>query len=54
MGFVKDGTGSRMGLRSKRLAAIIENGVVTAINIDEKGLQDTSADAVLALLSTRV
>jgi peroxiredoxin len=39
-----------MGIRSKRYAAIIENGVVTSIEIDEKGMEKSSAEAILKLL----
>jgi peroxiredoxin len=48
LGLTKDGTGSRMGLRSKRYAAVIEYGVVKLINVDEKGMTLSSADAVLS------
>ena len=47
---VKDATGSRMGLRSQRYAMIVESGKITAINIDTKGLEKSSAEAILALL----
>ena len=46
----KDATGSRMGVRSKRFAALIENGIITAINVDEKGLVESSAEKILSLL----
>jgi peroxiredoxin len=46
----KDATGSRMGLRSKRYAAIIENGEVKEMLIDEKGLGNSSAENVLSKL----
>jgi peroxiredoxin len=39
-----------MGLRSKRFAAIVENGVFTSLQIDEKGYQNSSAENILTLL----
>jgi len=50
LGLTKDATGSRMGVRSKRFAAVLEYGTVVALNIDEKGLNSTSADQILELL----
>lgn len=50
LNLVKDATGSRLGLRSKRFAAIIENGEIVKLNVDEKGLETTSAEHVLAQL----
>ena len=50
LGLVKDGSGSRMGLRSKRYAAVIEYGVVKLMNVDEKGMAVSSADEVLSAL----
>eukprot|EP01041_Mallomonas_annulata_P011244 gene11244-23517_t len=50
LGLTKDATGSRMGVRSKRFAAIIENGTIMTLNIDEKGLVESSAEKMLALL----
>ena len=50
LGFEKDATGSRMGVRSKRYALIVESGKVTAVNVDEKGLDNSSAEKILALL----
>ena len=47
---VKDATGSTMGIRSKRYAAIIENGKITALQADEKGLVNSSAEKILELL----
>ena len=45
-----DGTGFGMGLRSKRYAMIINNGVVEHIAVDDKGLEKSSAEAILAAL----
>ena len=47
---VKDATGSTMGIRSKRYAAIIENGKITSLQTDEKGLVNSSAEKILELL----
>jgi peroxiredoxin len=46
-----DLTGAGMGLRSRRFAAIIEDGVIKDIAVEEgAGLDVSSADAVLAKL----
>ena len=50
LGFEKDATGSRMGLRSKRYALIVENGMITSVNVDEKGLENSSAEKILEQL----
>lgn len=50
MGLGRDATGSRMGMRSKRYAAIIENGKVSVLNVDEKGMVNSAAEVVLANL----
>eukprot|EP01035_Chromulina_nebulosa_P018549 gene18549-24270_t len=50
LGQVKDATGSRLGLRSNRYAAIIEKGIIKVLNVDSKGMVDSSAEAILALL----
>ena len=50
MGLAKDASGSRMGVRSTRFAAIVESGVLKAIEVDEKGLDKSSAETILALL----
>jgi peroxiredoxin len=50
LGFEKDATGSRMGLRSKRYALIVENGKITSVNVDEKGLENSSAEKILEQL----
>jgi len=39
-----------MGLRSKRFAMVVENGVVKTLAVDEKGLEKTAAEAILATL----
>lgn len=51
MGLVMDGSGFGLGSRSKRYAAIVENGVVTHLDVDESGGVDLSSCAnVLANL----
>ncbi len=45
-----DGSGFGMGTRSKRYAMIINNGVVEHLAVDEKGLEQSSAEAILAAL----
>ena len=48
MGLVMDGTGFGLGTRSKRYAAIIDDGVVTSIEVDENGgVEVSSCSAVL-------
>jgi glutaredoxin/glutathione-dependent peroxiredoxin len=51
LGLEVDLTGGGLGIRSKRYAAIIEDGVVTDLAVEESlGLDVSSADAVLAKL----
>jgi glutaredoxin/glutathione-dependent peroxiredoxin len=50
LGLTKDATASRMGIRSLRYAAVIERGVITVLNVDEKGLAQSSAETILSLL----
>jgi peroxiredoxin len=50
LGLELDGTGFGMGLRSKRFAMIVNNGVVELLNIDESGFEVSSAEAVLEAL----
>jgi peroxiredoxin len=51
MGLDVDLTGGGLGIRSKRYAAILEDGVVTDLAVEETlGLDVSSADAVLAKL----
>ena len=51
LGLEVDLTGGGLGIRSKRYAAIIEEGVVTDLAVEEGlGLEVSSADAVLAKL----
>lgn len=50
MGLEKDLTGVQFGVRSQRYAMIIEDGVVKVLNIDEKGIENSSAETILSLL----
>lgn len=50
MGLVLDVTGAGLGIRSKRYAAIIDDGVVTSIEVDEGGIEVSTCDAVLERL----
>lgn len=46
-----DASGFKMGeVRSKRYAMIIEHGKVTHLSVDSKGLEHSSAEAILAAL----
>ena len=45
-----DATGAGLGIRSKRYAMIINNGVVEHIAVDEKGLEVSTAEAILKAL----
>ena len=47
MGLVMDGTGFGLGIRSKRYAAIIDNGVITHLDVDENGGVDVSSCAAV-------
>ncbi len=51
MGLERDASGAGLGLRSKRFAAVIEDGVVTHLAVETgTGLEVSSAEAVLAAL----
>jgi peroxiredoxin len=51
VGLTMDGSGYGLGLRSQRYAAIIENGVVTHLNIETApGVDASSAETILKLL----
>ncbi len=51
VGLELDRTAAGMGMRSQRYAMIVEDGVVTALNVEEPGkFEKSSADAMLALL----
>lgn len=50
LGLELDGTGFGMGVRCKRFAMIVNNGVVELLNVDAATLDKTSAEAILAAL----
>ncbi len=50
LGLELDGKGFGMGIRSKRFAMIVNNGVVELLNIDSAALEKTAAEAILAAL----
>jgi len=53
MGLEMDGTAIGLGTRSQRYAAIIEDGVITALLVEPgPGLNASSAESVLAALSS--
>ena len=51
MGLAMDGSGFGLGSRSRRYAAIIENGVITSLNVEEGGgVEVSSCENVLGQL----
>jgi glutaredoxin/glutathione-dependent peroxiredoxin len=50
MGLELDGSGFGLGKRSKRYAAIIEDGVLTSLDVDEKGIELSTCSNVLLKL----
>ena len=50
MGLVMDGSGFGLGTRSKRYAAIIEDGVVTNLAVDDSGIELSACSNVLSML----
>jgi len=51
MGLVMDGSGFGLGSRSRRYAAIIENGVITSLDVEEGGgVEVSSCDNVISKL----
>jgi peroxiredoxin len=50
LGLELTGTGFGMGVRSKRFAMIVNDGVVELLNVDESGFEISSAEAVLEAL----
>ncbi|NBC32742.1 MAG: redoxin family protein [Alphaproteobacteria bacterium] len=50
LGLEMDGSGVSLGQRSKRFAMLVEDGVVKALGVDDKGLGASSAEAMLAKL----
>ena len=47
LGLELDATGGGMGIRSKRFALVANDGVVEYLGVDEKGVEDSSAQTVL-------
>jgi len=50
LGMVLDGYGAGLGKRSKRYAMIVEDGVVISLNIDDKGIEKSTAENILQQL----
>lgn len=50
LGLELDASGFGMGTRCKRFAMIVEDGTITTLNIDEKGIDKSSAETILAAL----
>lgn len=50
LGLVLDASGAGLGKRSRRYAMIVEDGVVTSLNIDEKGIEKSTAENILQQL----
>lgn len=50
LGLTLDLTGGGLGKRSKRYAMIVDDGVVSWIGIDDKGVEKSSAESVLEAL----
>lgn len=50
VGLDMDVTAGGMGIRSKRYALIADDGVVTYLGVDAKGVKDSSAETILEYL----
>ncbi|SDN71864.1 peroxiredoxin [Halomonas shengliensis] len=50
LGLEKDASAAGMGTRCQRFAMLIDDGVVTYLGIDEKGVDQSSAETLLAHL----
>ena len=50
IGLTLDGTGFGMGTRSQRFAMVVDNGVVSLLNVDQAALEGSTAEAILAAL----
>ncbi len=50
LGLTLDARAHQMGVRSKRYAMIVNNGVIELLNIDEKGVDKSSAETILKYL----
>lgn len=54
MGLEMDGTGFGLGIRSQRFAAVVKDGVVTHVAVEEPGAYDvSSAEAILKHLDSQ-
>ena len=51
MGLTMDGSGAGMGSRSKRYAAVIEDGVITHLAVEEGSIDVSTCSAVLGAIS---
>ncbi|OZM77446.1 peroxiredoxin [Pseudonocardia sp. MH-G8] len=50
MGLELDGRGAGLGTRSKRYAAIVEDGVLSSLDVDEKGIDLSSCSNLMLKL----
>jgi peroxiredoxin len=50
LGLEMDASGFGMGLRSKRYAMIVDDGVITYLGVDAKAIEASAAEAVLEQL----
>jgi len=50
IGLTLDGSGFGMGTRSQRFAMVVDDGVVSLLNVDQADLEGSSAEAILAAL----
>jgi peroxiredoxin len=50
LGLELDGTGFGMGTRSQRFAMVVDDGLVSLLNVDAGALEGSSAEAILAAL----
>jgi peroxiredoxin len=47
IGMELDATAGGLGIRSKRYAMIVDNGTVTYLGVDEKGVEKSSAETII-------
>ena len=47
MDLVMDGSGFGLGMRSQRYAAVLQDGVIQSLDIDEGGVSATACEAIL-------
>ncbi len=50
LGLSLDASAHQMGMRSKRYAMIVNDGVIELLNIDEKGVDKSSAETIMNAL----